>query len=236
MQYLMVSSKAEEQSEPAKDGKVTNHRRHRRTRAGELLVKVRVGDGVVIAKVEDISVGGLFARTSRPIPVGAFVEMMLVRPGREELPLHGVIVDDTEKRAGMAVRFEGLTGPNMHELRKLVLDLQIQHTGDDPDVGVERTRIIKPSDLQPTRDREIEDLRRQISAMNAENERLKAEVAAGQEAQKLAGRLQVEVERMKSRFDGAVPKDVEQLGAIRREAELAWTAIARLVDAVDRLK
>ena len=37
MQYLMVSSKAEEQSEPAKDGKVTNHRRHRRTRAGELL-------------------------------------------------------------------------------------------------------------------------------------------------------------------------------------------------------
>ena len=100
------------------------HRRHKRTRAEELLLKVRVGDGMLVAKVEDISVGGLFARTQKVIPVGAFVEMSLLRPGHDELPLTGVVVDDTSKRAGLAVKFESLSGLANAELRRTVLDQQ----------------------------------------------------------------------------------------------------------------
>lgn len=213
------------------------HRRHKRTRAEELLVKVRVGDGMLVAKVEDISVGGLFARTQKVIPVGAFVEMALLRPGHDELQLTGVVVDDMGKRAGLAVKFESLSGLANAELRRTVLDQQVKHANNDPDVDVEPTRTMRPaSDELTGRDRELDDLRRKVALLTAENERLKGDALIAEQAHKLVGRLQVEIERLKGRTTGGVAVDPELLGDIKRDAEVAWTAIARLSDNVDKVK
>ena len=66
---------------------------------------------------------------------------------------------------------------------------------------------------------------------------MKAEVALGEQSHKLAGRLQVENERLKARAEsGTGGADPEVLAAIRRDAEAAWTSIARLADNVDKLK
>lgn len=214
------------------------HRRHKRTRAEELLLKVRVGDGMLVAKVEDISVGGLFARTQKVIPVGAFVEMSLLRPGHDELPLTGIVVDDTAKRAGLAVKFESLSGLANAELRRTVLDQQVKHASGDPDADVSPTQQMRAaSDELTGRDRELDELRRKVALLSAENERLKSEALMAEQAHKLVGRLQVEIERLKARTTGGgVAVDPELLGDIKRDAETAWTAIARLSDNVDKIK
>ena len=213
------------------------HRRHLRTRVEELMVKIRVGDGVLVAKVDDISLGGFFAPTRKIVPVGAFLELSLLRPGFEEVRVGGVVVDDAEKRKGLAVRFEAMSPEAARQVRRLVEEQQDRTEGVDPDRGVERTRLMRGSSDDPkNRDEELENLRRQVTALTAENDRLKAEAQMGAEAEKLVGRLRVEVERLKARGVGRGGFDVEVLSDIKRDAELAWTAIARLTDAVDKLK
>ncbi|MDP2345426.1 MAG: PilZ domain-containing protein [Deltaproteobacteria bacterium] len=214
------------------------HRKHKRARTDELLIRVRVGNGVVIAKVEDISVGGLFARTQNVIPVGAFVEIDLLRPGHEELSLTGVIVADTAQRAGLAVSFQNLDGRTNAELRRVVLDQQVKDANGDPDVDVQPTRrMLPPSDELTGRDRELDELRRRVGLLSAENERQRVEIEAAGEAQRLVGRLQMEIERLKARSTGtSAAVDADLLSNIRRDAETAWAAIARLSDNCDKIK
>ncbi len=221
---LHLTSRAIEASSPARPG----HRQHKRAKADQLLVRVRVGNGLLVAKVEDISVGGLFARTENPIPVGAFVEMGLLRPDNEELRVTGVVVD-ANKRAGIAVRFEGISPRTNLALRRLVLEL-------DPDVDgdVEPTRAMRPA--LSGRDRELDELRRRIGLLNAENDRLRNEVEAAADAQRLVGRLQMEIERLKARASGTMVVEADLLADIRRDAEVAWVAIARLTDNCDKIK
>jgi hypothetical protein len=65
------------------------HRRHERTRAEAVIVKLRVGQGVLVARVDDISVGGFFATTDHAIPVGAFVALSLLSLGTAEIQTLG---------------------------------------------------------------------------------------------------------------------------------------------------
>ena len=215
----------------------TGHRRHKRARAEELLVKVRVGDGMLVARVEDISIGGLFARTQKIIPVGAFVEMGLLRPGHEELSLTGVVVADTGKRAGLAVKFENLGPPAHAELRRVVLDQQVKSANDAADV--EPTRGMRPAQLDapsPARDRELEELRRRVALLSAENEQLRADVEAAARSQQMVGRaLEIEHLRSRSSIGGGVV-DADLLATIKRDCELAWTAIARLSDSCEKIR
>lgn len=231
-------SRALTSSSPSMDRPLQAHRRHKRTRAEELLVKIRVGDSMLVAKVEDISVGGLFARTQKVIPLGAFVELALLRPGHDELSLTGVIVDDSSKRSGLAVKFEGLSGLANAELRRTVLDQQVKHANGDPDADVAPAKAMRPAAELTGRDRELDELRRKVALLSAENERLRAEVAMAEGAQKLVGRLQVENERLKTTRGPAAAGAVDPLvlADIRRDADAAWQAIARLADNVDKIK
>jgi hypothetical protein len=214
------------------------HRRYARTRADSLMVKIRVGDGVVVARVADISMGGLFAPTTSTIPVGAFVEFSLLRPGADEVRVGGVVVDDAERRHGLAVRFEAMSAEAARQVRRIVEELQDKNEGRiSPDRGVERARLIRPAvDDMAQRDEELSALRQQVAGLTAENARLRAEAENGAEAEKLVGRLRVEIERLKSRGFGEGGLDPELLSNIKRDAELAWTVIARLSDTVDKLK
>jgi hypothetical protein len=210
------------------------HRRHRRARAEELLVKVRIGDGMVVAKVDDISVGGLYARMQREVPFGAFVELSLLRPGHDEVALTGVVVADGARRAGLAVRFENLSPSSSAALRRVVLDQQVRAAGNDPDVDVAPTTPLTHAPF--TRDVELDELRRQVAALTTENERLRAEVAEADAAHRLVGRLRLEVERLKASADHQAVIDTSDLADIQRDAETAWVAIARVSDAVKKLR
>jgi hypothetical protein len=214
-----------------------NVRRHARTPARELLLRLRVGAESIVAKVEDLSVGGVFARSRTPVPVGAYVEMWLLQPGRKELPLSGVVVDDIDKRAGLAVRFENLEDAALRELRRVVLDQQIEHAGNDPDAGLAPALPMGPSgSSRSPRDKELDELRRRVGTLQRENEHLQREAQAAEDAQRLVGRLRLEIERLKARVDGAHLLDTELLTDIRRDAEVAWAAVARLSDNVEKLK
>lgn len=207
-----------------------------RVRTEAVIVKMRVGPGVLVAKVDDISVGGFFAATDHAIPAGAFVELSLLSPGVAEISLGGVIVDDTSRRRGLAVRFEAMSPDAARQVSRLVDSQHDRSEGTDPDRGVEPARAMNGLDDAAVRDHELEMLRRQVAALKVENEQLRGEVRASNEAVSLVGRLQLEVERLKQQHNGGVAVDVATLGDIRRDAEVAWTAIARLTDAVGRLR
>ncbi|HEY1099567.1 MAG TPA: PilZ domain-containing protein, partial [Myxococcota bacterium] len=84
------------------------HRRHQRVRTDAVLVKLRVGQGTLVATVVDISLGGFYAATTHDhmIPIGAFVELTVLQSGTEEIDIGGVVVADAAHRPGLAVRFE----------------------------------------------------------------------------------------------------------------------------------
>jgi hypothetical protein len=216
------------------------HRRHKRARAEEILVRVRVGNGVVVAKVDGISVGGLFARTQHVIPVGAFVEMDLLRPGHEQLPVTGVIVADAAKRSGLAVSFQSLSPRANTELRRAVLDQHVKSGDVDVEVSPTRAMTMTARDLHADegtgRDRELDDLRRRVATLTAENEAQRKEIEAAGEAQRLVGRLQMEIERLKARSTSTAVVDADLLSDIKRDAETAWMAIARLSDNCDKIR
>jgi hypothetical protein len=207
----------------------TQHRRHRRVRADDVLVKLRLGDGLLVVKVEDISMGGLFARTHRDVPWGAFVELGLLRAGHDELRLAGIVVSDA-RRGGLALRFEGVDAVTLATLRRLVLEQQVRPAADD----IERAPPDDPA--VAGRDRELDELRRRVAMLHAENERLRVEVGDGHAAQRLVGRLQVELERMKARVDGDVVVGSDVLADVHRDVETAWVAIARVADAMTKLR
>ncbi len=199
-----------------------------------MIVKLRVGHGILIAKVDNISVGGFFATTDHTIPAGAFVELSLLSPGATEVSVGGVVVDDTSRRRGLAVRFEAMSPEAARAVSRLV-DAQRDRTeGNDPDRGVEPARAM--GGLDGAYNHELEVLRRQVAMLKAENEQLRVDARAGREAISLVGRLHLEVERLKQQHTGEVSLDVATLSDIKRDAEVAWTAIARLSDAVTRLR
>jgi hypothetical protein len=150
----------------------------------------------------------------------------------------GVVVDDAERRHGLALRFEAMTPEAARQVRRIVEELQDKNEGRvSPDRGVERARLIRPPvDEIAQRDQELTALRQKVALLTAENNRLRAEAETGAEAEKLVGRLRLEIERLKARGFGEGGLDPELLSDIKRDAELAWTVIARLSDTVDKLK
>lgn len=213
------------------------HRRYARARAEGLLASIRVGDGVVVANVVDISMGGFFASTTQSIPTGAFVELSLLRPGAGEVRVGGVIVDDADHRRGLAVRFEAMSPDAARQVRRIVEELQDKLEGHNADRGVTRARSMRAVDEVAPRDQELTTLRQKVALLTAENNRLRAEAEANAEAEKLVGRLRLEVERLKARSHGdGGGADPALLSDIKRDAEVAWTAIARVSDAIDKIR
>lgn len=205
-------------------------------RVEHLMVKIRVGNGAVIARVEDISMGGFFAATTKPIPFGAFIELWLLCAGGEEISVGGVVVDDAERRRGLAVRFEAISIEAGQQLRRVV---EQQHESDgrsDPDQGVARARLMRAPTNESQREDELATLRMQVALLTTDNKRLRVEAAGRAEAERLVGRLRIQLERHEARdvVIGAI--DPAVLADIQRDADIAWTAIARVTDAVAGLQ
>jgi hypothetical protein len=210
------------------------HRRHPRTRVDDLLLKVRIGDGLVVARVNDLSLGGLFACTQREVPFGAFVECALLSPGHDEVPVTGVVVADGDQRTGLALRFESLPESSVAALRRLVLAHQVRAAGGNPDVDVMPTVALAP--VEGARDQELDHLRRRVAHLQSENDRLRADVADADAAFQQVGRLRLELERLRATSGEHTVVDARVLADIEREIEVAWVAVARVTDTLKRLR
>ena len=240
MEHMWVQNRTTSDMEPVKTAvairTTSAHRRHLRTRVEHLMVKIRVGHGAVIARVDDISMGGFFAATTQVIPFGAFIELSLLCAEGDEISIGGVVVDDIERRRGLAVRFEAMSAEAGQQLRRVVEQQHDRECHSDPDKGVARARLIRAPGGESDRDDALAALRMQVAVLTTDNKRLRAEAAGRGEAEQLVGRLRIEVERLKRQVvvgSGIAP---DALDALKREADTAWTAMARLADAVASLK
>jgi hypothetical protein len=100
-----------------------NKRRYVRTRAQNLVAHLRVGDRTIQAPVDDISMGGMLARTGESIAIGTALMFDLARPGlKKPLRLLGVVVD-TRIGRGLGIRFDGLDKEAADRLGDLIADL-----------------------------------------------------------------------------------------------------------------
>jgi hypothetical protein len=100
-----------------------NKRQYARTRAQNLVAHLRVGDRAIQAPIEDISMGGLLARTTESIAIGTALIFDLARPGmKQPLRLLGVVVDTWIGR-GLGIRFDGLDKGTSDRLAELIAEL-----------------------------------------------------------------------------------------------------------------
>src|SRR5688572_4882707 len=100
-----------------------NKRRYMRTKAQNLVAHLRVGDRTIQAPIEDISMGGMLARTAESIAIGTAIMFDLARPGlKKPLRLLGVVVD-TRVGRGLGIRFDGLDKEASDRLEDLIADL-----------------------------------------------------------------------------------------------------------------
>jgi hypothetical protein len=206
------------------------HRQHRRARVDEVLVRFRVGDQQILAKVADISAGGLFAKTTNPVPPGAFLELVLVQPGRSEATLHGIVVDDIAHRAGMAVRFTGVPEQARNEIARL-----LQHGSTDEGEAVSPLEpATQPPAGEPIPPAALQDLRRQVRELETENQVLRERAQWADQAERVIGRLQLEVERLRSR--GPDDMDQQTMLSLRSDAEGAFQAMKSVLERLDKLR
>lgn len=123
---------------------LVKHRRYRRVEAKG--VAAHVEERLDDAQIENISVGGLFLRTTTPIPLGMPVRVDLVKPGiRNSLLLNGRVVSvvteaESERHdvpAGVGIEFDVMpveTEKRLHALlRELGLDDLAEPTEIAPD-------------------------------------------------------------------------------------------------------
>lgn len=112
----------------------TQERREANRRPIELKVEYKRLNTFFADYTKNISRGGTFIKTSRPLPVGTEFLFKLFVPGRDEpLTIHGEvqrIIDGTEdEEPGMAIRFVYREGDPQDEIAQTVETLMTESLG-----------------------------------------------------------------------------------------------------------
>jgi uncharacterized protein (TIGR02266 family) len=209
-----------------------NRRQHERVRAPRIQVRVASLDRLRALYLEDLSQGGIFIRTEKALPLGAAVEVELVPPESAPLSMSGKVVrivsDDAakrEKRAGMAVKFEGLSAAAEAALATLITRLR-EPPQERPPAPI-RAPIPQPEALHDAQQRisalemEVADLKGKIEAYEMQQRQLEEDE---QTARRLAERLAQEKSEAVARADRATAKANEEVQRLRREAAAASEA------------
>ncbi len=113
----------------------TNERRGEARRPIELKVEYKRLNTFFADYTKNISRGGTFIKTSRPLPVGTEFLFKLFVPGRgEPLTIHGEvqrIIDATDgEEPGMAIRFVYREGDPQAEIARIVESLMTDSFGE----------------------------------------------------------------------------------------------------------
>lgn len=246
-----------------------NRRRHLRTRTQNLVAHLRVEGRHLLAPVDDISMGGLLARTTEQLPVGTSLSFDLACPGLKR-PLHvsGVVVDLRPGR-GIGIRFDGMNPDIVARLGELISNLggfttslaadkpesaraepagrapASAATTPSPAVAVHvspsenetklqaqlRSMVMELGRLQELvqqRETELHDARTELA-------RLRGDANAGDAAQRVLGKLEIEKSRLDAQLTELRGRSKQEADVIQREATAAVSALARLLESVKRL-
>lgn len=256
-----------------------NKRRYLRARAQNLVAHLRVGDRTIQAPVEDISMGGLLARTTESIPIGTAVMFDLARPGlKRPLRLLGVVVD-TRIGRGLGIRFDGLDQESSDRLGELIGSLggmtsslladrpepepsapapvvtpapaartgawpappnavgapvtAVQETDNEAKLRAQMRSMVmelgRLQELVQQREKELHDARAELA-------RLRSDATTGDAAQRVVGKLEIEKTRLEAQLTDIRTKTKADIDVVQREAEQAAAALARMFDAIKRLR
>ncbi|CAN5901040.1 hypothetical protein BH11MYX2_BH11MYX2_29600 [soil metagenome] len=119
------------------DDAPANERRSEARRPIELKVEYKRLNTFFADYTKNISRGGTFIKTGRPLPIGTEFLFKLLVPGRDEpLTIHGEvqrIIDGTgdgpDEEAGMAIRFVYREGDPQAEIARIVEGLMTESFG-----------------------------------------------------------------------------------------------------------
>ena len=113
------------------------HRRHRRVAAKGVAAHLETGD----CSIENISVGGLFLRTSSTMPIGMPVRVDLTKPGFQlQVTGHVVtVVSDAEAEhhdtvAGVGIEFDPLPQDTEKRLHALLRELGLRDLAEPTEI------------------------------------------------------------------------------------------------------
>ena len=90
-----------------------------------LMVKCATRQRAMQMKSSDISLGGVFLRTTTPEPVGTAVTLCMRLPGGLEVEVEGLVVH-TRKGVGMGIAFQRLAGRGQHALEIFIAGARIE--------------------------------------------------------------------------------------------------------------
>ena len=111
---------------------MSEKRRHQRVTAQGLASYVWVGSKLSSSIIENISAGGLFYRTPKPVAPGTTVRIRLVQPGlKEPVELTGTVVSCIEPATaiehgiipGSGIRFDPVAEPMRERFNRLLVSL-----------------------------------------------------------------------------------------------------------------
>lgn len=215
-------------------------RSHQRVELPRILVKVTSEERMRNAYLRDLSEGGVFIRTEKPLSVDKKVLVQLLPPGKTEtLELPGVVVRvvgeehaTLEAPAGMAVKFEGVTEATQAALQALIA--QYKEPATQVELPVNRELELK---LQIAVE-QLLGLRRSLEAK--EVEALEERSRRLETASKLADAVrELAAERAKASFvaaaDGQAQPNQELVSA-RAELEGVRARLAAAESAATSLK
>ncbi len=103
-----------------------NRRRHVRVRTANVFAHVRIGDSMVVARVEDLGLGGALLRTPQPIAPGTALAFDVLRGTQKPLRLFGLAVEHRGVR-GFGVQFTPLDADAQLDVQRLMASQQAQH-------------------------------------------------------------------------------------------------------------
>lgn len=132
---------------------MSERRQYPRVRGQGVAAHLRTSEGQTSAIVENLSAGGIFLRTPRPLPLGSMVELDLVRPGlKRSISVRGrvVLVVDSDtaatsgKAPGMGIQFFPIKEGARDRLGLVLEDLGVKNPfGAAPDAWPPRPDTVE---------------------------------------------------------------------------------------------
>jgi DNA repair exonuclease SbcCD ATPase subunit len=202
----------------------TNQRQHERVRAPRIQVRVASLDRLRAFYLDDLSQGGIFIRTDKPLAMGAIVDIDLIPPDMPVVPLRGAVVrtlmDETaraEKRAGMAIRFEGLSKEAEQALAALIARLRQPAPAPAPPAPVTASAPENPQRIAAL-EMELADLKGKVEAYEQQNRQLQDDEET---ARHLAEHIAQEKSDLAQQFDKLREKSSAEGSRAREESAQA---------------
>ncbi|MFZ5469875.1 MAG: PilZ domain-containing protein [Myxococcota bacterium] len=160
-------------------------RQHPRVRPKKIIVRVANQASMKNNYLRDLSQGGLYVRTDKPLPEGEEVALELIPPGWEQaLVLTGRVVrsgvetdSEMSRGPGMAVRFENLSPPTAERLAELLREYTETSSAVETDDIIRLRTQLKGVLLEldhcreqlRSRDLSLEDAQRQLAALRTQD-------------------------------------------------------------------